>query len=118
MKVLNLIVILILIRLNFAASNGCNKCTCEGANISCIGVFNPIFSLNPAISMVYMQDVHILGLDNILSSFPSLRYLILKDMRYFNCEWIQEIPKEVYTTIKQCPDLSSSTSGKNNNNIK
>ena len=114
---LNLICLLILIRFNLIASNGCEKCTCDESNISCIGVFNPIFFPNPSVSMVYMKNVHILGLDNILKSFPNLQYLILKDMRYFNCDWIEHVPKGIYTTIQQCHDLSSSTSrGENNNN--
>ena len=82
-----------------------------------LGFLIPFFFSNPIVSMVYMQDVHILGLDNILKSFPNLQYLILKDMRYFNCKWIEEIPKGIYSTIEQCHELSSTTSkGENNNN--
>ena len=57
-------------------------------------------------SRLYMERVQVLEIKSILSSLPSLRYLAMIDMIYFNCKWMQDIPDHITVTVNMCPSSS------------
>ena len=83
-------------------SCGQDLCYCDNAQVTCISVINPVFIRDYEIIQVYMENVQILGLSNVLKSFPNLKYLTLYNMLYFNCDWVNDIPSNVYRNIPQC----------------
>ena len=72
----------------------------------CLDVINPSFIYRPQISRLYLERVQLLDIKSILNSLPSLRYLAMIDMIYFNCKWMQDIPDHITVTGNIC--LSSS----------
>ena len=42
-----------------------------------------------------MERVQVLGTQNIFSFLPSLYYLTLVDMLYFDCNWIKDMPQQI-----------------------
>ena len=78
------------------------KCTCMGDMITCVGVTAPRFKYRATVTMLYMDNVQIVNLLDIIKNLPNLRYLSLINMKYFNCKWLKELPKHLYVRTNMC----------------
>ena len=74
---------------------------------SCVNVALPRFNYRPAVTILYLERVHLIDIKSILLSFPSLQYLTLKDMKYFKCEWIDEITEGINVRTNMCQSTST-----------
>ena len=59
--------------------------------------------------MLYMDNVQVVNLMDIIKSLPNLRYLSLINMKYFNCKWLMELPKHLYVRTNMCLNFSTIT---------
>ena len=59
---------------------------------SCVNVIFPKFIYRPFITIVYFENVQLDNMKDIVSSFPNLQYITLRNMIYFNCKWLGDIP--------------------------
>ena len=86
-------------------SKGCfqGMCNCEEDMAVCIDVWVK-FSYNPRIRILYLKQLQILDIHLVLENFPSLKYLTMRDMMYFNCIWIKEIPEDIIVSTNMCID--------------
>ena len=98
-------------------STSCQQriCNCRDDMIFCLDMAVPSFIYKPGVSRLYLERVQILEIESIITALPNLIYLSLIDMKYFNCEWIDDIPTDVIVLTNMC--LSSTgiphkTSGK------
>ena len=62
------------------------KCTCMDDMITCVGVTAPRFKYRVTVTMLYMNNVQVVNLLDVIKNLPNLRYLSLKNMKYFNCK--------------------------------
>ena len=85
-------------------------CTCDDESIFCLDVVTPSFIYRPTVTRLYMERVQLLNMQNIFASLPSLDYLTLVDMLYFNCDWLKDIPKQIKLMGNMCQtELESSS---------
>ena len=56
--------------------------------------------------MLYMDNVQIINLMDILKKMPNLKYLTLMNMQYFNSDWVKDLPKHIYLKTNMCPKNS------------
>ena len=85
-------------------------CSCDDELIFCLDVITPSFIYRPSVSRLHMERVQVLGMQNIFNSLPSLEYLTLIDMLYFNCNWIKDMPQQIKLMGNMCQsDWGSST---------
>ena len=84
--------------------DSCNQriCYCLNHMISCVNVVLPRFYLRPAVTVLYLERVHLNDMKSIMRSFPSLEYLTLKDMKYFKCEWMNDITEGINIRSNMC----------------
>ena len=85
-------------------------CNCDEKTIVCLDVITPSFIYRPQISRLYMERVQLLDIKSILGSLPSLRYLAMIDMIYFNSKWMQDIPDHITVTSSTSSDSKSTLS--------
>ena len=91
--------------------DSCNQsiCYCLNPMISCVNVALPRFNYRPAVTVLYLERVHLIDMKSIMKSFPSLQYLTLKDMKYFNCEWMNDIAEGINIRINMCQTTITTT---------
>ena len=77
--------------------------------ICCINVALPRFNYRPAVTVLYLERVHLIDIKSIMT-FPSLQYLTLKDMKYFKCEWLNDIAEGINIHTNMCQ--TTRTTGK------
>ena len=77
--------------------------------ITCVGVAAPRFKYRATVTMPYLDNVQVVNLIDILKNLPNLKYLSLVNMKYFNCKWMKEIPRDVYVRTNMCLKLTSTT---------
>ena len=101
---INLLTVFVLLVTRETASFSCNKeeCSCVDHIATCIDVFYPSFFYRPSITILYMKEVQLNGITDILRSLPNLKYITLIDMVYFNCNWIKEIPITITVNSNNC----------------
>ena len=75
--------------------------------ITCIDITAPRFKFRATVSMLYMDNVQIINLVDILKKLPNLRYLTLMNMQYFDCEWVKNLPKHIYLKTNMCSKIST-----------
>ena len=86
-------------------------CSCDDETIFCLDVVTPFFIYRPSVTRLHMEKVQVLGMQNIFTSLPSLHYLTLIDMLYFNCNWIKDMPQQIKLLGNMCQsEWESSTS--------
>ena len=61
----------------------------------CIDVVVPSFNYRPSVTRLYFEMVQLLEIGSIIRALPNLIYLSLVDMKYFRCEWMEDIPTNV-----------------------
>ena len=83
------------------------ECTCMEDMITCVGVAAPRFKYRATVTMLYMDNVQVVNLIDILKNLPNLKYLSLVNMKYFNCKWMKEVPRDVYVRTNMCLKLTS-----------
>ena len=91
-----------------------NFCSCDDETTFCSDVITPSLMYRPTVTRLYMESVHILGMGNIFSSSPSLYYLTLCDMLYFDCNCINDMPQQIKLLCNMCQfyrERSTSTLG-------
>ena len=76
-----------------------DECSCLDDMIICVDVTAPRFKFRATVSMLYMDNIQILNLKDIFESLPNLRYCTLMNMQYFNCKWLEDLPK--YINLKR-----------------
>ena len=84
------------------------QCSCNRTVLLCKDTTNPSFRYRPSITRLYLQNVQILDINTILRKLPNLKYITFKHMRYFKCEWLKDIPREVSLKIDICQSTTSS----------
>ena len=82
-------------------------CSCVDDMVTCVDVTGPYFKFRATVSMLYMDNVQIINLVDILKKLPNLRYLTLMNMSYFDCEWIKDLPKQIYLKTNMCSKSST-----------
>ena len=83
------------------------ECSCVDDMVTCVDVTGPRFKFRATVTMLYMDNVQIINLVDILKKLPNLRYLTLMNMAYFDCEWIKDLPKHIYLKTNMCPKSST-----------
>ena len=106
MEFLRLFVIFNLCIQLHATSCDQQKCLCMDGIVSCVGVNFPNFYYRPYITILYFENVQVDNLKDIMSAFPNLHYMTLKNMIYFNCIWLREIPCSVTVVTDMCLDTT------------
>ena len=88
----------------FIKSRACflGLCNCEEDMAVCIDVVWVRFTYSPRIRILYLKQIQIEDIDQVLNNFPSLKYWTMMDMIYFNCSWIKEIPKDIRVITNMC----------------
>ena len=85
------------------------ECTCMEDMITCVGVAASRFKYRATVTMLYMDNVQVVNLIDILKNLPNLKYLSLVNMKYFNCKWMKEVPRDVYVRTNMCLKLTTTT---------
>ena len=85
------------------------ECTCMDDMLTYVGVTAPRFKYRATVTMLYMDNVQVVNLLDVINNLPNLRYLSLMNMKYFNCKWLKELPKDVYIRTNMCLNLSTIT---------
>ena len=85
------------------------ECTCMDDMITCVGVTAPRFKYRGTVTMLYMDNVQIVNLKELLKNLPNLRYLTLMNIRYFKCEWIRDMSEDIIVKTNLCESQESST---------
>ena len=85
-------------------TTSCDKqmCLCMDGIVSCVGVNFPNFYYRPYITILYFENVQVDNMKDIMSAFPNLHYITLKNMIYFSCIWLEEIPPSVTVVTDMC----------------
>ena len=83
------------------------ECSCVDDMVTCVDVTGPRFKFRATVTMLYMDNVQIINLVDILKKLPNLRYLTLMNMAYFDCEWIKDLPKHIYLKTNMCSKSST-----------
>ena len=85
-------------------------CSCLDDMITSVDVTAPQFKYRATVTMLYMDNVQIVYLKNIIRKLPNLRFLTLMNMKYFNCDWLQDVSKDIYLKTNMCQSYSTATS--------
>ena len=85
------------------------ECTCMDDMITCIDVTAPRFKYRAIVTMLYMDNVQVINLIEIIKNVSNLQYLSVIHMRYFNCKWLSELPKQIYVKTNMCLNFSTSS---------
>ena len=75
--------------------------------VSCVSVIFPNFYYRPYIIILYFDNVQVDNMKDIMSAFANLHYMTMKNMIYFNCEWLREIPPSVTIATDMCLETST-----------
>ena len=102
MEFLKIFIICNLVIQLHATSCDQQMCLCMDGIVSCIGVNFPNFYYRPYITILYFENVQVDNMKDIVSAFPNLHYITLKNMKYFNCAWITQIPSWVTVVSDVC----------------
>ena len=86
-----------------------SECTCMEDMITCVDVAAPRFKFRATVTILYMDNVQILNLKELLNNLPNLRYLTLMNLRYFNCKWLRAVPGDITVRTNMCESKVSST---------
>ena len=89
-------------------------CSCNDQTIFCLDIITPSFVYRPTVTHLYMEQVQVLDMQNIFSSLPSLHYLTLLDMLYFDCKWLKDMLEQITLMGNTCQsevDWNTSTKG-------
>ena len=78
------------------------ECYCVDDKVTCVDVSAPRFKFRATVRILYMENVRLLNLKDIVKNFPNLRYLTLMNMKYFNCKWIENLPEHVHLKTNMC----------------
>ena len=91
--------------------DSCNQriCYCLNHMISCVNVALHRFIYRPAVTVLYLERVHLIDMKSIIESFPSLQYLSLKDIKYFNCKWMNDITEGINIRTNMCQTITTTT---------
>ena len=57
--------------------------------------------------MLYMDNVQVLNLKDVIRKLPNLRFLTLMNMKYFNCKWLQDVSQDTYLKTNMCQSYST-----------
>ena len=97
-------VIFIYIFMKTVLMDSCNQriCYCVNHITSCVNVALLYFNYRPATTVLYLEGVQLIDMKSIMFSFPSLEYLTLKDMKYFNCKWMKDISAGINVNSNMC----------------
>ena len=109
-------IIICLLILSLSTGINCTSCdqgicTCNNHIALCINVLTPTFKYRPEITSLYLQKVQILGFENILRMLPNLKYLTLRDMLYFNCEWMNDLSTSIVISSDSCLSKTTQRTG-------
>ena len=83
------------------------QCYCFDNRITCIGTTGPRFRYRVNVNFLYMDQVQILDFDSIFNNLPNLEHLTMMNMRYFKCDWINDIPSGISLHTNMCVTYSS-----------
>ena len=84
------------------------QCYCFDNRITCIDMTGPKFRYRMNINILYMEHVQILDFESIIKNLPNLEYLTMMNMRFFRCEWLNDIPKGINLQTNMCVTHSKS----------
>ena len=79
--------------------------------VSCVSVNFPNFYYRPYI-ILYFENVQVDNMKDIMSAFPNLHYMTLKNMIYFNYEWLRQVPSSVTIPTDMCLETSTVSESK------
>ena len=102
MEFLRLFVIFNLCIQLHATSCDQQMCLCMDGIVSCVSVNFPNFYYRPYITILYFENVRMDNMKDIMSAFPNLHYMTLKNKIYFNCIWLRDIPPSVIVVSDMC----------------
>ena len=86
-----------------------SECSCMNDMITCVEIVAPRFKFRATVTMMYMDNVQIINLKDLLKNLPNLRCLTLMNMRYFNCKWLRDITEDIIVRTNMCESKESST---------
>ena len=90
--------------------SNCESTSCQQKICNCReDVAVPSFTYKPSVTRLYLERVQLLEIESIIRALPNHIYLSLVDMKYFICDWIDDIPTDVMVLTNMC----LKTSGKN-----
>ena len=75
--------------------------------VSCVNVSFPVFIYRPYITILFFENVQVRNMKEIISAFPNLKYITLRNMIYFDCAWLKEIPPSITVATNMCPDTTN-----------
>ena len=78
------------------------QCYCFDNRITCIDMTGPKFRYRMNINILYIEHVQILDFESIIKNLPNLEYLTMMNMRFFRCEWLNDIPKGINLQTNMC----------------
>ena len=78
------------------------ECSCVDNMITCVDMSAPNFKFRATVTILYMENVQLLNLRDIIKNLPNLRYLTLMNMKYFNCKWISNLPDHIHLKTNMC----------------
>ena len=88
------------------------RCFCGDTIITCDGAVNPVFQLDWRVETFLIQNSHLNNLKQIMSLLRNLKYLIIKDMKSFNCTQLMDVPSNVLINAKECKMTTDQPKGK------
>ena len=78
------------------------ECSCVDDMITCVDMTAPKFKFRATVTILYMENVQLLNLRDIIKKLPNLRYLTLMNMKYFTCKWIENVPDHIHLKTNMC----------------
>ena len=80
------------------------RCVCNSlpTHVTCDEANNPMFDRDPTVKSVLMRNGYLRDVLLIMQSFPNLEYLTFVDMKYLNCEEINQIPDRIIISQDSC----------------
>ena len=82
-------------------------CICMDGIVSCVSVNFPNFYYRPYITILYFENVQVDNMKDIMSAFPNLHYITLKNIIYFNCEWLTQVLTSVMIATDMCLETTT-----------
>ena len=86
----------------FGYSCDYSECSCLDDMITCVDVTAPRFKYRATVTMLYMENVQIVDLREIIRKLPNLKFLTLMNMKYFDCNWLQLLSEDVRLRTNMC----------------
>ena len=102
MEILKLFVFLNLCIQMHATSCDQRICICMDEIVTCVSVMYQNFYYRPYIKILYFENVQVDNMKDIMSAFPNLHYITLKNMVYFNCDWLRQVSSSVMIATDMC----------------